>query len=133
VYDATNHPEEAEVALRKAASWSNANGKDEWPFLDLGDFLLDHDRAQEAIAPLETAVRIQPTSAAAHERLGRALLSTHQNDAGIDELEKSVKLDPKNPKAHFELGRALRQAGRAEEAKKEFAVSQQLYATHSEE
>jgi tetratricopeptide (TPR) repeat protein len=133
VYDATNHPEEAEAALRKAASWGDTNGKDEWPFFDLGSYLMEQNRPQEAVAPLQTAVRIQPHSAAAHERLGRALIATQQDAAGIAELEKSAELDPKNPKVHFELGRALRQAGRAEEAQKEFALSQRLYATHSEE
>jgi tetratricopeptide (TPR) repeat protein len=133
VYDATNQPVEAEAALRKAVNWSDANGKDEWPFLDLGSFLVDHNRPQEAIVPLQTAVGIQPDSAAAHERLGHALIATQQNVAGIAELEQSAKLDEKNPKVHFELGRALRQAGRAEEAKKEFELSQQLYATHSAE
>lgn len=133
VYDATDHPREAEGALRKAVSWSDANGKDEWPFFDLGSFLLDHDRPQEAIAPLRTTVNIAPDSAAAHESLGRALVATGESAAGIAELEESAKLDPNNPKVHFVLGRALRQAGRADEAKKEFELSQQLYATHSEE
>lgn len=133
VYDATNHPVEAEAALRKAVSWSESGGKDEWPFLDLGNFLLDHDRAADAVAPLQAAAHIQPDSAAAHERLGRALIETQQNAAGIAELEESAMLDEKNPKVHFELGRALRQSGRAEEAKKEFELSQQLYATHSQE
>ena len=133
VYDATNHPQEAEAALRKAASWSSAGGKDEWPYLDLGNFLLEQNRPQEALAPLQNAVHIRPDSAIAHERLGRALVATNQNTAGIAELEKSADLDPKNPRVHFELGRALRQAGRAEEAQKEFALSQQLYATHSSE
>lgn len=133
VYDATNQPVEAEAALRKAVSWSDTNGKDEWPFLDLGSFLVDRNQPQEAIAPLQTAVGIQPDSAVAHERLGHALIATQQNVAGIAELEQSAKFDEKNPKVHFELGRALRQAGRAEEAKKEFELSQQLYATHSEE
>jgi len=133
VYDAMNKPQEAEAALRKAVSWANADGKDEWPFLDLGGFLLDHDRSKEALEPLQTAVRIHPLSAIAHEKLGRALLANQQNAAGIAELEQAAKLDPKNPKVHFELGRALRQAGLTEQAKKEFALSQQLYATHSEE
>jgi tetratricopeptide (TPR) repeat protein len=133
VYDATNHPVEAESALRMAVSWSDANGKDQWPFLDLGSFLVDHNRSNDAIAPLQIAAQIQPDSAAAHERLGRALLATQQTSVGIAELQQSAKLDEKNPKVHFELGRALRQAGRSEEAKKEFEMSQQLYATHSEE
>ena len=133
VYDATNHPQEAESALRKAVSWSDEDSKDEWPFLDLGNFLLEQNRPQEALDPLERAVSIRPDSAIAHERLGHALVATNQSAEGIVELEKSADLDPKNPKVHFELGRALRQAGRAQEAQKEFAISQQLYAAHSSE
>lgn len=132
VYDALNQPAEAEAALRKAVSWANPNGNDEWPFLNLGSFLLDHDQSKEAVEPLLTAERIQPLSAIAHEKLGRALLENAQDVAGIDELEQSARLDPKNPKVHFELGRALRKAGRTDEAKKEFALSQRLYAMHDE-
>jgi Flp pilus assembly protein TadD len=52
---------------------------------------------------------------------------------GIAELEKSAQLEPANPKTHYELGRALRQAGQADRAQQEFAISQKLYAAHSQE
>ena len=132
VYDAINRPELAEDALRKAASWADANGTDEWPFLDLGSFLLDHVREKEAVDPLRTAVRIQPGCAACHEKLGRALLAILDNPAGLAELEQATKLDPGNPKIHFEFGRALRQAGQTDRAQQEFSLSQQLYGSHSE-
>jgi len=131
--DATNHPEEAEEALRKAASWASNENKDEWPFLDLGSFLLDRDRATEAVDPLRAAVHIQPNCGACHEKLGRALLVTHDIPGSIAELEEAARLDPKDPKAHFELGRALRQAGQTERAQQEFAESQKLYSAHSQE
>ncbi len=133
VYDATNRTQLAEMALREAANWADPHGKDEWPFLDLGGFLLDHDRANEALEPLRIAANIQPGSAAAHEKLGRALLATQDSKAGISELQIAEKIDPREPRIHYELGRALRQAGDAEQAKKEFALSQQLYSSHSEE
>jgi tetratricopeptide (TPR) repeat protein len=133
VFDATNRPDKAEEALRKAASWASVNGTDEWPFLDLGGFLLDQDRAKEAIDPLRIAVHIRPECAACHEKLGRALLTTHDSAGGIAELEQATRLDPKNPKSHYELGRALRQAGQAERAQQEFSLSQKLYSAHSEE
>lgn len=133
VFDATNHPEEAEEALRKAANWAGAENNDEWPFLDLGGFLLDHDRAAEAIDPLRTAARIRLSCGVCHEKLGRALLATNDLPGSIAELEEATRLDPNDPKAHFEMGRALRQAGQTERAKQEFAVSRKLYSAHSQE
>jgi tetratricopeptide (TPR) repeat protein len=133
VYDATNRPDLAEEAFRKAASWANTSGTDEWPFLDFGSFLLDQDRAQEAVDPLRTAVHIRPDCAACHEKLGRALVATHDNAGGIAELERATQIDPKNPKTHFELGRALRQAGQTERAQQELLLSQKLYSAHSQE
>ena len=132
-YEAMNRSVEAESALRAAASWADPHGTDEWPFVDLGAFLFDHNRPQEAIAPLETATLIEPASAIAHEKLGRALLATKQSAAGVEHLRKAASLDPRNPRVHYELGRALRDAGQAEEAKKEFVLSQQLYSSHSAE
>lgn len=133
VFDATNHPEQAEEALRKAATWAGNENTDEWPFLDFAIFLLDHDRAAEAIDPLRAAVRVRPGCELCHEKLGRALLSTNDVQASIGELEEATRLDPNDPKAHFELGRALRQAGETERAQQEFAVSKRLYSAHSAE
>ncbi len=133
VYEATNQPEKAEAALKNAASWANASGTDEWPFLDFGTFLLDQDRPEDAIEPLRIAVHIRAGCAACHEELGRALLADHESDGGIAELDQAAQLDPKNPKVHYELGRALRQAGQLERAQHEFALSQKLYTTHSQE
>jgi tetratricopeptide (TPR) repeat protein len=95
VYDATNDLEDAEKALRAAAGWANKSGPDEWPFLDLGSFLLDRDRPTEAIDPLRIAVHIRPVCAQCHERLGRALLASHDNAGGIAELQEATQLDPK--------------------------------------
>jgi Flp pilus assembly protein TadD len=133
VYDATNEPAKAEAALRTAAGWAEANGKDQWPFLDLGAFLLDHDRTAEALDPLRTATHIKPDCAVCHEKLGRALAANHDLPGGVAELETATKLEPGNPRTHYELGRALRQAGQIEKAQQELAISQKLYSTHSQE
>jgi tetratricopeptide (TPR) repeat protein len=133
VYEAINQPDKAETALRNAASWASQTGPDEWPFLDLGNFLLDQDRAKDAVEPLRAAVRIRAGCAACHEALGRALLADQDINGGIAELEQAAELDTKNPKIHFQLGRALRQAGQLERAKQELDLSQKLYASHSQE
>ena len=71
-YAALNRTEKAEEALRKAAGWANEAGSDEWPFLDLGGFLVDQGRMDEAIKPLQIAAHINPDSPSCHEKLGRA-------------------------------------------------------------
>ena len=133
VYDATNEPDKAEDALAKAVSWADPNGTDEWPYLDFGAFLLDHNRATEAIPHLRTAVKIKAACAVCHEKLGRALLATEDIAPGLSELEEATKLDPANPRMHYELGRAYRQAGQREKATQELAISQKLYSAHSQE
>jgi tetratricopeptide (TPR) repeat protein len=132
-YDAENQPEKAEQALRKAVAWSQEDSaQSPWPFLDLGVFLLDQSRAQEALPFLQKAVALDRGSAVCHEKLGRALAATGNPNAGAQELEVAVKLDPNNPKTHFELGRAYRESGETEKARAEFAASKLLYGAHNQ-
>jgi len=133
VYDFVNQTEKAEVALRKAAEWAGPEPTDEWPFLDLGGFLLDHDRATEAVPFLQRAAAIALKCAACHEKLGRALVATGDATNGVKELEVAAQLDPKNPKTHFQLGLGYRATGALEKSRSEFALSQTLYAQHSQD
>jgi tetratricopeptide (TPR) repeat protein len=130
-YDVENQPEKAEPALRKAVEWTGRETTDEWPFLDLGTFLLAHDRPGDAVAYLQRAASIAPKCAACREKLGRAFVATGRASDGVKELEAAVQLDPKDPKIHFELGRAYRAAGALAKSRAEFAVSQTLYGEHS--
>ena len=61
------------------------------------------------------------------------LALVHRREFALRPLLLLHTADPKDAKAHFELGRAYRQAGQTERAKQEFAVSQTLYASHSQE
>ena len=131
-YDIENEPDKAEPALREAVEWSGQESKDEWPFLDLGAFLLAHDRAADALTFLERSTAIAPQCAACHEKLGRALVATGKAADGVKELETAVQLDPRDPKIHFELGRAYRATGEVEKSRSEFAQSQALYGQHSQ-
>jgi tetratricopeptide (TPR) repeat protein len=132
-YDAAHRTDKAEEALRTAAAWADPSGADEWPFLDWGSFLLDQDRTVEAVVPLRLASHIRHDCVPCHEKLGRALLATHDTAGGLQELSIATQLDPKSPKMHYEYGRALRQAGQLEHAQKELSLSQSLYSAHSEE
>lgn len=133
VYDAENKPERAEEALRTAARWADERKvHDSWPYLDVGGFLLDQNRAQEALPFLEKAASLATDSAQCHEKLGRALGSTGDRNGAVRELEIAVKLNPGDAKSHFELGRAYRDAGDTERARSEFALSKSLYGTHNQ-
>lgn len=133
VYDAENKPQKAEEALRTAARWADErNVHDSWPYLDAGSFLLDQNRAQEALPFLKKAAALATDSAQCHEKLGRALGSTGDRNGAVLELEVAVKLEPGNAKTHFELGRAYRDAGDSERARAEFDVSKSLYGTHNQ-
>jgi tetratricopeptide (TPR) repeat protein len=133
IYDFANQPEKAEEALRKAVTLAGDEATDEWPFLDLGSFLLDHDRAADAVQFLRRASVIAVQCAACHEKLGRALVATGDASGGVKELKIAAQLDPKNPKTHFQLGLAYRAAGALDKSRAEFALSQSLYGEHSRE
>lgn len=132
VYDITNQPQKAEEALTKAAAWAGQESTDEWPFLDLGAFLLDHDRAAEAAPLLQRAAAIAPKSTACHEKLGKALILMEDIRGGVKELEIATELEPASAKTHYELGIAYREAGAVDRARAEFALSQSLYAEHDQ-
>jgi tetratricopeptide (TPR) repeat protein len=123
----------AEAAFRKAVEWTSDRPADEWPFLNLGAFLLDHARATESIPFLRKAINIAPANAVGHEKLGRALLQIDDVPSGLTELQTAARIDTNNPRIHFELGRAYRDAGQNEKAAAEFALSKTLYGAHSEE
>ncbi len=129
-YEMDNRPQEAERAYRAATAMAaNDPQTDQWPYLDYGSFLLEHDRPAEAVPLLERAVKVAPRCAECHGKLGRALSRTgHAND-GIEELRTAVNLAPKDPRLHYDLGRAYREAGKMEEARAELAVSARLYGS----
>lgn len=126
-YEIMNQPEKAEEALRKAAVWAGQESADEWPFLNLGSFLLNHDRAAEAVPFLQRAAAIAPNRAVCHEKLGRALILLHDTGGAVKELEIAAQLEPTNAKTHYELGIIYREAGAVDKAHSESVLSQSLY------
>ena len=131
-YDALNRTEDADHAFRLAVTIAHDNPHtDEWPYLNYGSFLLDHDRASEAVPLLRQAVAIAPKCVACHEKLGRALGASGATQPGIDELEKATALSPDEARLHYELGLAYRTAGMTDQAKAEFAASKKLYGAKS--
>lgn len=129
-YEMGNRPQDAERAYKAALALADSDARtDQWPYLDYGSFLLEHDRPVDAVPVLKRAVAVAPQCAECHGKLGRALARSGHANEGIDELRTAVKLAPKDPRLHYDLGRAYREAGRTEEARAELAVSAKLYGS----
>lgn len=130
VLDAENRTAAADESFRRAIALARDEPRnDEWPYLDYGSFLIDHDRSAEAVPLLKQAVVIAPKCVECHEKLGRALAVTGDSKQGITELEDAVALSPQDAHLHYELGLAYRQAGMTDRAKAELAASAKLYGT----
>lgn len=129
-FEMDNKPDQAEAAYKAAVTLANADAQtDEWPYLDYGAFLLEHDRPAEAIPLLRRAVAVAPRCAECHGKLGRALAESGQAKQGVAELREAVQISPRDPKLHYDLGRAYRAAGEMDDARAELALSAKLYGS----
>jgi len=82
----------------------------------LGSAYLDVERYDEAIAPLETALRINERLAGAHSDLGTALMMSGRLGEALAHFTRAVALEPRNEVMLYNLGNGLKQAGRVAEA-----------------
>ena len=128
--ESENRPADAEGFFKQAVALASASpNPDEWPYLDYANFLLDHDRAADAVPLLKKAAGIDPKCAACHEKLGRALAANGDPKQGIAELEQAIALSPEDAHIHYELGLAYKQSGQMDKARVELAASARLYGT----
>lgn len=67
--------------------------------------------ADEAIAPLERAKRLEPESNSVHEALGKTYLQLGFFDRAAAEFEVILERDPVDAYAHYCMGRALDRQG----------------------
>jgi tetratricopeptide (TPR) repeat protein len=101
------------------------------PRVDYGAFLFRQGRTDEALRPLEQAVRDVPGSARANAEYGRVLLHLDKLDAAAACLEKAVALEPGNWNTHLLLGRAYLRLGRSSEGEREMRLGQEGWAVKS--
>jgi tetratricopeptide (TPR) repeat protein len=79
--------------------------------------------ADEAIAPLERAKRLEPDSNSVHEALGKAYLSLGFYDRAVTEFQVIVDRDPVDAYAHYCLGRAHDRIGDIEDARHHYRLA----------
>jgi protein O-mannosyl-transferase len=115
----------------EASLWRSVievNPDDALAHLNLGSALLEiPSRMPDAIAEYQTAVRIYPNYADAHNNLGAILLQSGRVNEAVAEYRAAVRLDPDYPDAHSNLGSALsRIPGRLPEAIAELETAVRL-------
>jgi tetratricopeptide (TPR) repeat protein len=66
---------------------------------------------QEAIAPLQQAIRLNPDDSEAYYLLGKSDAALNRIAAARAEFERAIHLDPLNAGAHYQLGRIYTQLG----------------------
>jgi Flp pilus assembly protein TadD len=84
--------------------------------LELGIAMCKRARWRDAIAPLERAVSLDPSRAAAHYQLGETYNSIDRLPQALEAYETAARLDPENWRAMNRIGVVLDRMGRPEEA-----------------
>jgi lipoprotein NlpI len=77
-------------------------------------------RNADAADLLLRAIKLDPANAAAHDRLGDALLKLGKFDDAVAEFDRFLKLEPRFAPEHWRRGIALYYAGKFDEGRKQF-------------
>jgi tetratricopeptide (TPR) repeat protein len=96
------------------------------PYYRLGETYTRQLKWDEAISPLQKAIWLNPYFSGPYIVLGKVYLKKADLGNAENMLRRAVQMDPNNSSAHHLLAQTLQQAGRAEEAKQEFAIAEKL-------
>jgi tetratricopeptide (TPR) repeat protein len=107
---------EAGDAFREAVRLNRVSSPDEDPGIDYGVFLTRQGHPEQAIGPLEDALKRHPDAGRGHLELGCTLLELDRLTEAAGQLEKSVALDPQSGRAHLLLGKVYLRLGKTEAA-----------------
>ncbi|HEU4892090.1 MAG TPA: tetratricopeptide repeat protein [Vicinamibacterales bacterium] len=95
-------------------------------FSQLGDAYVRQSKWDDAIAALQKSIWLNPYYSAPYILLARAYMKQAQPAVAEGMLRRAIQLDPNNRTAHYQLAQLLQQAGREEEAKREFEIAERL-------
>lgn len=130
-YQGLGRGEEAVAAYRKAIALGEAGAKNPDPYLNLGGYLVEQNRAAEALPYLQGAAALAPEESHVHESLGKAYSQLNRLPEARGELEAAVRLAPANAAVHYMLGQVYRKLGEAEKAAAELKRSEELRGRRS--
>ena len=92
----------------------------------IGDVYVRQAKWPDAIAALQQSIWINPYFSGPYILLGKAFAKTAQPAAAEEMLRHAIQYDPNNKAAHYLLAQLLQQAGRTDDAQKEFAIAARL-------
>jgi tetratricopeptide (TPR) repeat protein len=107
-------PDTAEEHYRAATRWPGSRTSLHW--YNLGRFLFDRGRSEEAVAPLEEALKRDSHSADAHHTLGRAYLKLSRLDLAREHLTAARSFAPEDGAPLVRLGELALREGHPDEA-----------------
>ena len=92
----------------------------------IGDVYTRQSKWPEAIDVLQQSIWMNPYFSGPYILLGKAYSRTGQPAAAEDMLKRAIEYDPNNKSAHYLYAQILQQAGKLEDAKREFAIAEKL-------
>ena len=95
-------------------------------YYKLGDAYTRQLKWDEAIAPLQKSIWLSPYYSGPYILLGKTYLKKKNLSTAEGMLKRAIQFDPNNKSAHYLLGQVYQQTGRAEDAKREFAIAEKL-------
>jgi protein O-GlcNAc transferase len=114
--EALGQSAEAGDAFRQAVRLNRGAAPNEDPGIDYAVFLFRQGRAEDAIDPLEAALKRHPDAARAHLELGCIQLAMDHLEAAAAHLERTLALDPQSARAHLLLGKVYLRLGKPKAA-----------------
>jgi Flp pilus assembly protein TadD len=141
-YQGLGRKEQAIAAYRTAIAWQVGLAvTNPSPLINLGSFLLELIRPQEALHYLQHAEAISPEvyskeglqelQPRLHEQLAKAYSLLNELPQAQTHLEKAVQLSPQDGRLHYLLGQIYRKQGWSEKAKAEFQRRVELSRDHT--
>lgn len=111
--------------LQKEIAINPMNGM---AYYRLGEALTRQLKWDQAIPPLQKSIWLNPYFSGPYIVLGKVYFKKTDFANAEAMLRRSIMMDPNNFGAHHLLAQTLQQNGQSEEAKKEFALAEQLRA-----
>ncbi len=121
--------DEAIVALEKEIELNPGNAM---AFYRLGDAFTRQLKWDEAIPALQKSVWLNPFFSGPYILLGKSYLKKREMANAEGMLRRALQMDPNNKSAHYMLAQLLQQTGRAEDAKREFAIAEKLQGSNDQ-